>query len=107
MNDQRLMALDRANRIRLARADVKRELRNGTLTIADALIDERARGLSVWVLLLSQPRWGEERCRRFFDGVSVTFSPFKAVGGLTGRQRALVVERVGLLAPRSQRRVAA
>lgn len=84
---QHLRALARANRVRVARAELKRRIAGGELTAAEVILSSpwEAQRMSVGELLASQHQWGETRCRKFLGPVNV--SEAKAVGALTERQR--------------------
>jgi hypothetical protein len=84
---QHLRALERANRVRLARADLKRKVAAGDLTAADVILSSpwQAESMSVSELLMSQRRWGRTRCRRLLTSLGV--SENKRIGTLTQRQR--------------------
>lgn len=87
---QRMSALQRANATRIAGADLKRELRAGKITIADALADDRAAHLPILTLLLSQFRWGRAKALPILREQRI--SETKPVGELTARQRAALTE---------------
>ena len=63
---QRIAALERANRVRLARAELKRRVAAGTLAAAEVIraTPWEATRMPVGELLTSQRRWGVERSRR-------------------------------------------
>ena len=86
--EQHLRALEYANRVRLARARMKRKIAAGELAAADVVLScpWQARSMSISDLLMSQKRWGRTRCRRLLMSLSVPEN--KAVGTLTERQRA-------------------
>ena len=86
---QHVEALELANRIRLARAQVKRDLRDGTLSLAEALELECVRSMPLVALLSSQYRWGRARALRVVREVGC--SENQRVGNLTVRQRAIVL----------------
>jgi hypothetical protein len=99
---QHLRALERANAVRLARAELKRRVGNGSLSAAEVILDvpPEAATMSVSELLLSQRRWGETRCRKFLQGCEL--SETKVLGSLTERQRqtlAASLENGGRPAP--------
>jgi hypothetical protein len=77
--EQHLQALEYANRVRLARARMKRRVAAGELSAAEA------HSMSISDLLMSQKRWGRARCRRLL--VSLGVPENKQVGTLTERQR--------------------
>src|SRR5947209_17757196 len=84
---QRLHALERANRVRLTRATLKRRLRSGEIAAADAIL-RRSRDtdtMTVAELLLSQRGWGPTRSAKMLRSVSL--SEKKTLGSLTERQR--------------------
>jgi hypothetical protein len=91
---QHMRALSQANRVRLARAELKREIASGTRAVADVIEDcpWEAASMTVADLLASQHRWGRTRCRRFLNSVSLTET--KTVGTLTERQRRAVVAKL-------------
>lgn len=57
-------ALANANRVRSGRARVRRGLRDGSLTLEQALSDPDAAGMKLTVLLESQYWWGPYKSRR-------------------------------------------
>ncbi|HET9721077.1 MAG TPA: hypothetical protein VFP55_13435 [Solirubrobacteraceae bacterium] len=87
---QRLRALEHANAIRLARAELKRRIAVGEVSAADVILEcpEAALRWTVAELLLSQRRWGSTRCRKFLERNGV--SEIKPIGSLTERQRKLL-----------------
>ena len=87
---QRLVALERANRIRLARAKLKRRLRAGEVAAADAILHSSrdTDTMTVAELLLSQRGWGPTRSAKVLRLVSL--SEKKTLGSLTERQRAML-----------------
>ena len=90
IDPQRLRALERANEIRLARAELKRLIAEGEVSAAEVLIDvpAHARSWAVGDLLMSQHRWGTSRCRKFLWKHHINET--KHVGALTERQRRLL-----------------
>jgi hypothetical protein len=84
---QYLRALDRANKVRLARADLKRRVATGKTGVAEVILQcpWEADSMSVADLLMSQRRWGASRCRKFL--AQVPMSETKTVGTMTDRQR--------------------
>jgi hypothetical protein len=87
---QRLRALGRANEIRLARAALKRRIASGEITVAEVIMSppQAAESWPMSELLMSQRRWGIERCRKFLKRNGIY--ELKPVGTLTARQRALL-----------------
>jgi hypothetical protein len=84
---QQLQALRQANRVRLARADLKRRVAAGTITAREVVLDcpWEAAGMAVGDLVRSQRRFGEARCRRVLISAGVPEN--KPIGELTARQR--------------------
>jgi hypothetical protein len=84
---QHLQALEYANRVRLARARMKRRIAAGELSAAEVVLSSpwQAHSMSVSDLLMSQKRWGRARCRRLL--VSLGVPENKQIGTLTERQR--------------------
>ena len=87
---QRLRALERANEVRLARAELNRRIADGYVPVADVLLDPPPEAVS-WAIgdvLMSQRRWGTTRCRKFLSHNQITET--KPLGTLTERQRRLL-----------------
>lgn len=88
---QHMRALQRANEIRLARAELKRRVSIGDIDIAEVILDcpVEAHSMAIADLLMSQRRWGQTRCRRFL--AQIPMSERKTLGSLTDRQRHTLV----------------
>ncbi len=84
---QHMRALERANEVRLARADLKRRVADGGLRAADVILTSpwETESMAVADLLMSQRRWGRTRARRFLAGIPMSES--KTIGTMTDRQR--------------------
>lgn len=84
---QYMRALERANEVRLARAELKRRVAEGELRVADVVLESpwETRSMAVADLLMSQRRWGRTRSRRFLAGIPL--SEAKTIGSMTERQR--------------------
>ncbi|HMJ02539.1 MAG TPA: hypothetical protein VK506_06335 [Conexibacter sp.] len=84
---QHLQALQRANRVRLARAELKRRIADGELTAAEVILDSpwEASSMAIGDVLMSQRRWGGTRCRKFLAMFRITET--KTIGSFTERQR--------------------
>jgi hypothetical protein len=84
---QYMRALERANQVRLARADLKRRVAVDEMAVADVILDcpWEAESMAVGDLLMSQRRWGQTRCRKFL--AQVPMSEKKTIGSMTDRQR--------------------
>ena len=92
--DQRMDALRRANDIRVRRAQLKKDLKNGSVDIEDILRvpPEYVETAKVFDMLMAVPKFGRVKAARFLNQCRISQS--KTVGGLSERQRA---ELVGLL----------
>ncbi len=92
---QRLRALERANEVRLARAELKRQIADGAVSAADIILapPQEARSWAVGDLLLSQRRWGTTRCRKFL--VRNQVNETKPLEKLTERQRRMLAAQLG------------
>ena len=88
---QHLKALEQANRVRLARADLKRQVAAEETSAAEVVLDCRweADSMELSDLLMSQNRWGRARCRRLL--LSLGLPENKQIGTLTARQRGALV----------------
>ena len=84
---QHMRALERANKVRLARAELKRRVAIGEIEAAEVILDcpWEADSMAVADLLMSQRRWGQTRCRKFL--AQIPMSEKKTVGSMTERQR--------------------
>ncbi len=93
--EQKMTALGRAEEIRLARAELRHRLARGDVFAASVLLDvpDEARTWPLNKLLLSQRRWGPDRCRRFLGRLEIREN--KEIGQLTERQRQLVAKALG------------
>ena len=87
---QHMQALERANAVRLARADLKRRVAEGELSAAEVVLGVpwEASSMTISELLTSQRRWGHTRCRKFLQ--SIPMSEHKTIGSMTDRQRGAV-----------------
>jgi len=95
---QRSKALKQANRVRSARATLKRALGDGRRTAADVISDPPAiaRAMTVNQVLLSQRGWGPARCGRALRSASVPER--KELGSLTERQRRVLLMTLDVFA---------
>jgi hypothetical protein len=84
---QHMRALEQANRVRLARAELKRRVTDGEVAVAEVVRDcpWETDSMAIAELLMSQHRWGRQRCRRFLG--SILMSETKTIGSMTDRQR--------------------
>src|SRR5450631_4835631 len=91
---QRMHALERANRARCARAELKRRVAQGDIEVAGVILTRpwEAERMAVADLLTSQRHWGHTRVRKFL--ASVAMSENKTIGSMTERQRQAVATRL-------------
>jgi hypothetical protein len=88
---QRMDALQRANDIRTRRAQLKRDLKAGRVTIQSLLLDppEYVETAKVFDMLLAVPKYGRVKANKILQQCRI--SPSKTIGGLSERQRAELV----------------
>ena len=87
-------ALARANTIRTQRAQLKRDLKAGRVSIHDLLLEPPGfiETAKVFDMLLAVPKYGRVKVNKVLVGCRI--SPSKTIGGLSQRQRS---ELVGML----------
>ena len=91
--DQRMEALKRANDIRVRRAQLKKDLKDGRVQIDQILSNppEYVSTAKVFDMLMAVPKFGRVKASRFLNTCRISQS--KTVGGLSDRQRT---ELIGL-----------
>ena len=91
--DQRMDALKRANDVRVKRAKLKKDLKEGKVKIEQILGNppEYVSTAKVIDILMAVPKFGRVKAARFLNTCRISQS--KTVGGLSDRQRA---ELIGL-----------
>jgi S13-like H2TH domain len=91
--DQRMEALKRANHIRVARAQLKKDLKDGKVQIETVLTDppDWVSTAKVFDMLMAVPKFGRVKAARLLNQCRISQS--KTVGGLSERQRT---ELIGL-----------
>ena len=96
---QHLRALQRANEVRLARAELKRRVMDGEVSAAEVILSSpwEVESMAVSELLMSQHRWGHTRARRFLATIPMTEA--KTIGSLTERQRQSLADLLAAQAP--------
>jgi hypothetical protein len=89
-----MQALQRANEVRLARAELKRGVAEGTTTVGTVILacPWEAASMTIAELLLSQRRWGTTRCSKFLASIGMTET--KTVGSMTDRQRRALAAKL-------------
>lgn len=87
---QRMRALRRANEVRLARAALKRRVRDGELSVTEVVLrcPWETDTMTVAELLSTQHGWGSEGARKLL--AQVQMSEAKTVGSMTARQRRVL-----------------
>ena len=90
---QRMDALKRANDVRVKRAKLKKDLKEGKIRIEQILGNppEYVSTAKVIDILMAVPKFGRVKAARFLNTCRISQS--KTVGGLSDRQRA---ELIGL-----------
>jgi hypothetical protein len=96
---QHMQALARANRVRLARAELKRSIGRGEVDVVEVIrgCPWETESMTLAELLTSQRRWGRTRARKLLQALAL--SENKRIGTLTPRQRALLTTALN---PRSR-----
>lgn len=89
--DQAMEHLVIANRIRIGRAEVKRDIRARRRSLAAVLLDppECCESALVTELIRAMPRWGIARALKLMHAAEVR--PSRQVGNLTMRERTALV----------------
>src|SRR5262245_45715320 len=89
--DQRMKALQRANDIRVRRAKLKKDLKDGRVKIVKILENppEYVSTAKVFDMLLAVPKFGRVKAARFLNQCRISQS--KTVGGLSDRQRTELI----------------
>ena len=90
--DQRMEALKRANDIRVRRARLKKDLKEGRVVIEAILLDPPGyvSTAKVFDMLMAVPKFGRVKAARLLNQCRISQS--KTVGGLSERQRGELVE---------------
>ena len=87
---QHMQALQRANEVRLARAELKRNVADGAATVGEIITGcpWEAASMTIAELVTSQRRWGTTRASKFLAEIGLPET--KTVGSMTDRQRGLL-----------------
>lgn len=90
--DQRMEALARANEIRSQRAQLKKDIKSGTMQLADVIADPPGyvQTAKVYDMLMAVPKYGRVKATRFLTHCRI--SQGKTIGGLSERQRAELIQ---------------
>jgi|SRR6266853_1364177 hypothetical protein len=90
--DQRMDALKRANDVRVRRAKLKKDLKDGRIRI-QAILNappEFVETAKVIDILMAVPKFGRVKAARFLNTCRISQS--KTVGGLSERQRTELID---------------
>ena len=87
---QHLQALQRANAVRVARAELKRDVERGALSVGEIILNPPSEAASMMLteLLSSQRQWGSIRSRKFV--LNLGMPETKTIASLTERQRSVL-----------------
>lgn len=96
---QHILALERANGVRLARAKLKKAIGRGEVTVEEVLapkgaVPPEAETMGISELLRAQRRWGYIRARKLLVRLGVREE--KTLGSLTTRQRQQIVAALAM-----------
>ena len=93
--EQRANALAKAAEARTARAELKNQLKMGSLTLAEALASttDTVGKLKVVSLLESLPGVGKVKARKIMDDIGIADN--RRVQGLGGQQKQALLEQLG------------
>jgi hypothetical protein len=91
---QHIRALQHANEVRLARAQLKRDVSKGAIPVGQVILHSpwEAATMTIGELLTSQRHWGTARCSKFL--ASIEMSETKTVESMTERQRGLLARMI-------------
>jgi len=86
-----MKALRRANEIRTARAQLKRDLKAGKVKVEQLLIDppEYVLSAKAFDMIIAVPKYGRVKANKILSQCRI--SPSKTIGGLSERQRGELV----------------
>jgi hypothetical protein len=99
---QHMQALAHANRVRLARASLKRAILANQIDVTEVVrtCPWEVETMTIGELLRSQRRWGRTRVRKFLS--SLALNENRELGRFTERQRKVLA--AGLAAKQTRRR---
>lgn len=88
---QRMDALEHANEIRSYRANLKRDIKAGRVSIVSLLVEppEEIETMKIFDLMLVVPKMGRVKVNKML--MQCRISPSKTIGGMSERQRDEVV----------------
>ena len=95
--EQRKAALEKASAARRQRADLKRDLKDGTVRLSDVLTkaatDETIAKMKVSALLASLPGIGTAKSKQIMESIGISES--RRIQGLGKHQKEALIERFG------------
>lgn len=88
-------ALQRANEIRSLRAQLKKDLKAGTVSLADIIASPPDYVLTakVFDMLMAVPKYGKVKATRYLNHCRIAQG--KTIGGLSDRQRSELIDVLG------------
>jgi len=100
-----MRALAQANKVRLARAALKRAIARGEVDPSDVVREAswETESMTIAELLTSQRRWGRTRTRKFLMPLSLNEN--KQLGTLTERQRRILAAELAARSAGKRRRI--
>ncbi len=90
---QHMKALAEANEVRLGRAELKRQLKAGAISLAEAMEHPWTSSMHLHDLLEAQAGWGKRRTQKVLSHTSI--SATRRVGNLTSGERRRLCEMKG------------
>jgi hypothetical protein len=93
---QHMQALAHANRVRLARASLKRSIGSNQMDVTEVVRNcpWEVETMTIGELLRSQRRWGRTRVRKFLS--SLALNENRELGRLTERQRNVLAAELSV-----------
>jgi hypothetical protein len=89
---QRMQALEKANKARLAAADIKARIKSGDLSVAEAFDAEGAPHITIYALLCAQTRWGHHKTIQLLKRIPV--GEHRRLDTLTEREKHAILENL-------------
>jgi hypothetical protein len=86
---QRMEALAKGNRIRVANSRIKLAMKDGEVTLRQAMESESCQSAQIMHLVCAVPRMGKKKAAGMFARTQI--NPYKRVDTLTPRQREVVL----------------
>lgn len=82
-------ALDKANKVRLARADIRKKIRLGEISVIELIWEPPIdlANMALFEILMAQRRWGRKRVLTFL--IQNNFSEYLGLQTMTDRQKVI------------------